>query len=137
MSLLTTMFLPMWQNCKWAWPSMQKRAGSKNIIFVISDQGAIHPYGPYSGRRTFVLMQFFARVLERPRLNAKIGKIASFSWTREGGVAYLQKALCRSLPPFFPCLWGSFSLHSLSFQHWLLLYFRGLSGSQPRVLGFF
>ena len=65
LSLLTTMFLPMWQNCKWAWPCMQKRAGPKNLIFVISDQGAIHPYGPYPGRRTFVQMQSFAQVLKR------------------------------------------------------------------------
>ena len=31
--------------------------GPKNLMFVISDQGAIHPYGPYPGRRTFVQMQ--------------------------------------------------------------------------------
>ena len=71
------------------------------------------------------------------KFNAKNRKNRSFSWTREGGVAYLQKTLCRSLSPFFLCLWGSFSLHSPPFQHWLLLYFRGLSGSQSRVLGFF
>ena len=47
---------------------MQKGAGPNFSIFVISDQGAIHPYGPYPGRRTFVQMQFFARVLERLRL---------------------------------------------------------------------
>ena len=66
------MFLPMWQNCKWAWPRIQKGAGPNFPIFVISDQGAIHPYGPYPGRRTFVQMQFFARVLERLRLKKEI-----------------------------------------------------------------
>ena len=53
---------------------MQKRAGPKNIIFVISDQGAIHPYGSYPGRRTFVQMQYFARVLERLRLKKDANK---------------------------------------------------------------
>ena len=36
------------------------------------------------------------------KFNAKNRQNRSFSWTREGGVVYLQKTLCRSFPSSFP-----------------------------------
>ena len=44
-------------------PHLQKWTEPENLIFVISDQRAIHPYRSYSGR-TFVQMQSSARVLK-------------------------------------------------------------------------
>ena len=51
---------------------------------MISDQGAIHTYGPYPGRRTFVQMQFFVRVLERLRLKERLARNARHDYAQRG-----------------------------------------------------
>ena len=72
--------------------------GPKNLIFMISDQGAIHPYGLYPDIKTFVQMQFFARVLKRLRPNFHAWLLVFAAPSSQGIAEHASRAF--SFSPF-------------------------------------